>query len=176
MRACAVSALVAADALVAAVGEHAQELGLQRGVEVADLVEEERAGAGGSMRPVRRPAAPVKAPLSWPNSSLSISVGGSAARFTATNGCRRARRVVVDGARHQLLAGAGLAGDEHRRVGGGGAADQLPDGQHRRRGADQARRAPAAAAAWPAPATAPRCLTARSTVARSAGKSNGLVR
>ncbi len=32
--------------------------------------------------------APVNAPRSWPKSSLSISVGGSAARLTATNGSR----------------------------------------------------------------------------------------
>ena len=30
--------------------------------------------------------APVKAPFSWPNSSLSSSVSGIAAQFTATNG------------------------------------------------------------------------------------------
>ena len=40
------------------------------------------------MRPqdMPRAVAPVKDPFSWPKTSLSISVGGSAARFTATNG------------------------------------------------------------------------------------------
>ena len=109
--------LVAADALERPVLQHAQELGLQRRIEVADLVEEQRAAApAASKRPLRRAVAPVKAPRSWPNSSLSISVGGSAARLTGDERLARARRVVVDGARDQLLAGAGLAGDEHRRV------------------------------------------------------------
>ncbi len=37
--------------------------------------------------------APVKAPFSWPKSSASSSVSGSAAQFTATNGpWRRALR------------------------------------------------------------------------------------
>ena len=41
--------------------------------------------------PMRVVAAPVKAPRSWPNSSLSSSSAGSAAQFTFTNG--RLRRV-----------------------------------------------------------------------------------
>ena len=36
--------------------------------------------------PARRASAPVKAPFSWPNSSLSISSRGIAAMLTATNG------------------------------------------------------------------------------------------
>ena len=43
-----------------------------------------------SKHPARRSLAPVKRPFSWPNSSLSISVSGSAAQLIATNGpCRR---------------------------------------------------------------------------------------
>ena len=46
-----------------------------------------------SKRPCRSATAPVKAPFSWPNSSLSTSVGGSAAQLTRTSGraCRRLR-------------------------------------------------------------------------------------
>ena len=47
MRARARQRLVAADALERAVLQHAQELGLQRRIEIADLVEEQRALAGG---------------------------------------------------------------------------------------------------------------------------------
>ncbi len=36
--------------------------------------------------PMRVVAAPVNAPFSWPNSSLSSSSAGSAAQFTFTNG------------------------------------------------------------------------------------------
>ncbi len=47
-----------------------------------------------SKRPWRLAVAPVNAPFSWPKSSLSMSVGGSAARFTAMNGpsTRREKR------------------------------------------------------------------------------------
>ena len=46
-----------------------------------------------SKRPCRIATAPVNAPFSWPNSSLSTSVGGSAAQLTRTSGraCRRLR-------------------------------------------------------------------------------------
>ena len=46
-----------------------------------------------SKRPCRMPTAPVNAPFSWPNNSLSTSVGGSAAQLTLTSGraCRRLR-------------------------------------------------------------------------------------
>src|SRR5207253_1310749 len=42
-----------------------------------------------SNRPSRRSAAPVNAPFSWPNSSLSSRVSGMAAQFTAMNGLAR---------------------------------------------------------------------------------------
>ena len=43
-----------------------------------------------SKQPARRSEAPVKEPFSCPNSSLSISVSGSAAQLMAMNGpCRR---------------------------------------------------------------------------------------
>ena len=42
--------------------------------------------AATSNHPVRRPTAPVKAPRSWPNSSDSTRVSGSAQQLTATKG------------------------------------------------------------------------------------------
>ena len=39
-----------------------------------------------SNRPFLRASAPVKAPFSWPKSSDSISVSGSAAQLTLMNG------------------------------------------------------------------------------------------
>jgi hypothetical protein len=56
--------------------------------------------------------APVKAPLSWPNSSLSNSVSGRLAQSTTTSGRRRGAGL-VHRARHQLLAGAGFAQQQH---------------------------------------------------------------
>ena len=79
----------AADARELALLEHAQELGLHRQRQLADLVEEQRAAVGGLEQADLRSRAPVKAPFSWPNSSLSSSVSGIAAQLTATNGLSR---------------------------------------------------------------------------------------
>ena len=57
----------------------------------------------------------MKAPRSWPNSSLSASSRGSAPQLTATNGPPGFGPELVQRARHQLLAGAALARDQHRR-------------------------------------------------------------
>ena len=77
----------AADALELALLEHAQQLRLQLERQLADLVEEERAAVG-QLEAARACCwtAPVKAPFSWPKSSLSSSVAGIAAQLTATNG------------------------------------------------------------------------------------------
>ena len=85
-----------------------------------------------SKPPVPLASAPVKAPRSWPNSSRleqRVRDGG------AVDGARtapRARGLAWWIARAtQLLAGAALPGDEHRRVGGrhlGGARERLAEG------------------------------------------------
>ena len=49
-------------------------------------------------------------------------LGGSAAQFTLTKGRVAPRRCRVNGARHELLAGAALAADEHRDIGVGDPA------------------------------------------------------
>ena len=67
--------------------------------------------------PRRSATAPVNAPRTWPNSSLSISSSGIAAQFTSTNGRRAARLDRVDRPRDQFLAGAVLAVDQHAAVG-----------------------------------------------------------
>ena len=59
----------------------------------------------------------MNAPFSRPNSSLSISVAGIAAQFTRTIARRAAGAQLVDLRREQLLAGAGFAEQQHRRVG-----------------------------------------------------------
>ena len=64
--------------------------------------------------PTRRATAPEKAPFSWPNSSDSSRFSGIAAQFSATNGPAGAARAAMDVARQHLLAGARLAGDQHR--------------------------------------------------------------
>ena len=89
---------------------------------------------------MRRSVAPVNAPFSWPNSSDSSSSAAIADVFSATNGPFSARRVVVQRARHELLAGARLAGDQHRHARARQPADRLEHLLHRRRLTDDARR------------------------------------
>ena len=67
--------------------------------------------------PRRSAAAPVNAPFSWPNSSLSISSVGMAAQFTLTNGPRGERALAMDVRRQQLLAGSRFARQQHADVG-----------------------------------------------------------
>ncbi len=71
-----------------------------------------------SKQPARRSTAPVKAPFSCPNSSLSIRVSGIAAQLMATNGAAASRAEVVDGPGDEFFTGAALARDQHRRFAG----------------------------------------------------------
>src|SRR3989440_4451835 len=89
-----------------------------------------------SKRPILRAVAPVKAPFSWPNSSLSISSRGIAAILIATNGAER-RLPKSCSARDQLLTGAAFAGDHDREVGSHQPGDGAIDLLHCRRAADQ---------------------------------------
>ncbi len=63
--------------------------------------------------------------------------GGEGGDVDGDEGRPLARPVIVDGAGHQLLAGAALAGDEHRDGRGGGPADRLPHPEHARALADE---------------------------------------
>jgi hypothetical protein len=70
-----------------------------------------------SKKPMCWRSAPVKLPFSWPNSSLSISFGEMAPQLTARKCSPRPPAQVVDGLRDDFLAGAALAGDQHRSAG-----------------------------------------------------------
>ena len=59
-----------------------------------------------------------------------------AAQLMATNGPSAAGAAGVERAGHQLLAGAGFAGDQHRGLGVGHLADNLEDLLHLVRRAD----------------------------------------
>jgi len=76
-------------------------------------------------RPASR-SRPVNDPFSCPKSSDSISSSGIAAQFTCTNRSRLRRLLRWIARANQFLADAALALNEHRRVGGRGAADRLP--------------------------------------------------
>ena len=73
--------------------EHAQQLRLQRERQLADLVEEQRAAVRlARTRPGDRACAPVKAPRSWPKSSLSTSVSLAAPQSNDDERAALARR------------------------------------------------------------------------------------
>ena len=91
--------------------------------------------------------AEVKAPRSWPKSSLSISSEGIAAQLTSTNG---AVAFGVQPACDQLFAGAVFARDQHARFARRDLVDQQADMFDLGRGADDMLRlriVPAAGAA-----------------------------
>ena len=107
--------------------QHAEQLGLQLRRDVADLVEEQVPWCASSKRPTFWLMAPVKAPFSWPNSSLSRRPVGMAAQLSLTKVRLAARAQVVKGAGDELLARAGLAADEDGGAGGGDRLDLLED-------------------------------------------------
>ena len=105
---------------------------------VADLVEEQGAACADSNLPLRSASAPVNAPFTWPNISLSISSPGIAAQLSSMKArSRRGDRAWMR-LRDQLLAGAALARDEHPALGGRGHLDELVDAPHGLRAADHA--------------------------------------
>ena len=117
--------------------EHAQKAGLHGRRHVADLVEQQRPAVGGDEQPgARRGGARVRAALG------AEQLGGQQglAQGTAVDGDEGAIAPgarAVDCARDQLLAGAGFAADEHRRVGGSDARDDPTEAQHDRRAAHE---------------------------------------
>ncbi len=116
--------------------QHAQQLHLRRRAQLADLVEEERAAIGqleapflGALRAGERPAL-VAEQLRL---DQRLRQRGAA---DLDEGLLGARRVVVDRVRDHLLAGAGLAADQHRRGRAGDLRDLLVDLLNRRAVAD----------------------------------------
>ena len=118
--------LAAAEPLELLLLKHAQQLRLQFLRDIADFVEEQRPAVGQFEfdRP-RRSTAPVNAPFSWPNSSLSSRPVGIAAQLSFTN-VRDGGGCAVDAAGDQFLAGTRFARDEHGGIGWGDHVD-LPD-------------------------------------------------
>ena len=121
---------IAAEALEAPFLEHAQQLGLCHQRHVADFIEEERAAVGKLQAPrLAIVGAGEGAFFVAEDFRLEQAVGqGRAVDRLEIFG--RASRQLVDHARHDFLAGAGRAEDQHRDVGLRGGADPLEDGEH----------------------------------------------
>ena len=128
--------LLAADALELLLLQHAQQLELQRRRHVADLVEEQRPLVGQlEAAELALDRARERALLVAEQLRLEQRLGQRAA-VDLDERPARAARARVDRARHQLLAGARLAVDIDRRVGGRDLFDGLEHRAHRRRLAD----------------------------------------
>ncbi len=121
-----------ADALVLLVLDEAQQLGLQRQREVADLVEEQRAAIGlidpaqGAFGGSGERAAVVAEQLAF------HQVRRQRGAVDGDEGLLRAPAPGVDGTRQLALAGAGLAEDEDIGVGVGDLACGFQHRHHRR--------------------------------------------
>ena len=87
--------------------------------------------------PMRRAIAPVNAPFSWPNSSDSSRLLRDRRAIDRDERLARAVRAAVDVTRDHLLAGAGLAGDQHRGVARRDLLGELDHVRHRLVAIDQ---------------------------------------
>ena len=131
--------LGAADALELALLQHAQQLDLRREVDVADLIEKQRAA-------LREFEAPFLARLGAGERPLLVA---EEFRLDQAVGQRRAadlderllgaQRAVVDRVGDQFLARARFAADQRGGVGAGHLRDLLEDLPHRTAAADQVR-------------------------------------
>ena len=106
-----------ADALELALLQHAQKLALKLERYLADLVEEQRAAVG-ELEPADAVAQRAfERALGVAEEFAFEQLGRDRRAIDPDQRPVAAAARLVDRARHQLLAGAGLAGDQHRRIG-----------------------------------------------------------
>jgi len=115
------------DALKGPVLQDAQQPDLRRLRQLAYLVEEKGAGVGPLEPSLPRRDRAGEAALLMPEELGVDELGRDGAAVDPEDRARRAGGAVVNRARHDLLSGARLAGDEHRHVGRRGAEDQVHD-------------------------------------------------
>jgi hypothetical protein len=125
--------LVAADPVEVVVGQHPQQAGLEFGRHVADLVEEQGAALGLLETAPAHGLGAGESPALVAEEFGLEQVAGDRRGVDGDEGRIPPRAVPMQRPGHQLLAGAGLAVDEHRGVGLGQAADGAEDLLHRRR-------------------------------------------
>ena len=128
--------LHAAEAHEIALLDHAQQLGLRLERDVADLVEEDAALVGEVEHPLLRVDRAGERALDVAEQRRLEQIRRQVAGVDGDERALRARRVRVDRARHQLLAGAALALDQDRRAARRRLDDQVEHLPHPRAAAD----------------------------------------
>ena len=132
--------LVATDPVIMAIGQHAQQPGLQLGRHVANFVEEQGAALGLLEAPAALGGgAGEGAPLVAEQFRFE-QIAGNRGGVDGDEGRVAARAVAMQSTGHEFLAAAGFAGDQHRRVGLGEPADRAKDLLHGRRLTEDLRR------------------------------------
>src|SRR5438552_15778575 len=106
---------VAAQALVLALLQHAQQLGLHDERQLADLVEEERATARGLDAPRTGPIGPGERAALMAEELALQQLALEHSAVDGEDGLLAARALLVDRARHDLLAGTRFAEQQHGR-------------------------------------------------------------
>ena len=117
--------------------EEPEQLDLHALVELADLVEEERAAVGDLEQPLAVGVGAGEGPFAVAEELALDEVLGQGAAVDRDEGVAGAAALVVEVAGDQLLAGAGLAQDHHAGIGRRDRVDQAADRLHRRGVADQ---------------------------------------
>jgi hypothetical protein len=119
-----------ADGPHVAVLQHAQQLRLDLEGQLADFVEEEAPAVRGHEQPRVIGEGPRKRAAAVPEQLAFDEIPRQRGAVDRNERAPRAAAVGVDGARDQLLSGAGLAQDEHRRVAARGGLRAVHDGVH----------------------------------------------
>ena len=110
---------VAADPIELAVGEHPEQARLELGRHVSDLVEEQRAAVGLLETAEAAGLGTGEGPAFVTEQLRLQQLAGNRRGIECDERPRRPRAVPVKRTRDQFLAGARLAGDQHREVGSG---------------------------------------------------------
>ena len=127
-----------ADGLDLAFLEDAEQLGLDRERQLADLVEDQRAAVGLREEALAGRGRAGERALHVPEQLRVGELGGQGGAVEADERLERARRLRVQELGDELLAGAGLAAHEHGDVAAGDAAGGLEQAAHRLARADDA--------------------------------------
>lgn len=121
--------LLGADAADAVVLQHPQQLGLRRQLHGVDLVEEQSAAVG-QLEQTRRILSPGVAALGGAEEDALQQGAGDGGAVLLDEGGILAAAGFLDGVDNELLAGAGLAVDQHMGIAVGGLQDLLLDADH----------------------------------------------